>query len=542
VGPLSVAGALALPILRRALPEVMAGQESLDRAVRWVHVVDVPAPDELLRGGELVLSTGAGPGLKEGSQRRFVRSLSEQQAAGLLIEIGYTYKRTLPRALIEEASKRGLPLIATHRPTRFVDITEAIHGALVDRQLALLRRGQEASDRLTGLVLERRGVSELLAEIAHTLRNPVALENVAGQLIGFAPYESTEQELLEAHLEYRRAREPGQLQGPGWLSVEVLSHGQLWGQVTVLELDSPLVGEDALVLERGAQAVALELLYEDHDEQLRAGARGSFLVDLMHGRVGEPDAERRAAALGFSARQKGLLAGGLGWRSERWVELGETAEEAWSALMPTLRTRAGGDRSLLLGLDGPALLLVCAVSDDECSDEMLNALANELRAPLRRHGLGETDAALAFAGVARTWSGLARRLDRAAGAVLAARVTAPSLWRDASVRSLGDLLYSLRSSPELLAFARDQLGALFDERDRRSQELLRTLEAYLASSGRKADTARALHMTRQSLYMRLERLKQLLGVDLDDPDALLSLHLAVRALRLTEGLSPNERR
>lgn len=537
-----MAGALALPVLRRALPEVVAGQESLGRAVRWVHVVDVPAPDELLRGGELVLSTGAGPGLEERSQRRFVRSLNEQEAAGLLIEIGYSYKRTLPRALIGEAAAHGLPLIATHRPTRFVDITEAIHGALVDRQLALLRRGQETSDRLIGFVLERRGFGELLAELARTLRNPVALENVAGQLIGFAPYESTEQELLEAHLEYRRAREADQLQGPGWRAVEVLSHGQLWGQVTVLELDSPLLEEDALVLERGAQALALELLYEDHDEQLRVRARGSLLVDLMHGRVGDADAERRASTLGFSPRQGGLLAGALGWRSERWVELGETPEEAWSALMPTLRTRAGGDRSLLLGLDGPALLVVCAVSDAECSGETLDVLANELRAPLRRHGLGEADAALAFAGVAGTWSGLARRLDRAAGAVLAARVTGPSLWRDASVRSLGDLLYSMRSSPELLAFARDQLGSLFDERDRRSHELLRTLEAYLASSGRKADTARTLHMTRQSLYMRLERLEQLLGVDLDDPDVLLSLHLAVRALRVTEALSPNERR
>lgn len=539
---MSVAAALALPVLRRALPEVVAGHEGLDRAVRWVHVVDVPTPDELLRGGELVLSTGAGPGLEERSQRRFVRSLSEQEAAGLLIEIGYSYKRALPGALMDEAATRGLPLIATHRPTRFVDITEAIHGALVDRQLALLRRGQEASDRLTALVLERRGLGDLLTELAHTLRNPVALENVAGQLIGFAPYESTEQALLEAHLEYRRAREPDQLKGPGWRSVEVLSRGQLWGQVTVLELDSPLHEEDALVLERGAQALALELLYEDHDEQLRARARGSLLVDLMHGRVSDADAERRAAALQFSARHGNLLAGALGWRSERWVEWGETPEEAWTALMPALRTRAGGDRSLLLGLGGATLLLVCAVGDGETSGQALDALANELRAPLRRRGLSEADTALAFGGVDRTWSGLARKLDRAASAVLAARATAPSLWRDASVRSLADLLYSMRSSPELLAFARDQLGALFDQRDRRSHELLRTLEAYLASSGRKADTARALQMTRQSLYMRLERLQSLLGVDLDDPDVLLSLHLAVRALRLTEALSPAERR
>jgi purine catabolism regulator len=82
---------------------------------------------------------------------------------------------------------------------------------------------------------------------------------------------------------------------------------------------------------------------------------------------------------------------------------------------------------------------------------------------------------------------------------------------------------------------------LFEERDQRSRELLRTLEAYLATSGRKAETARALHLTRQSLYMRLERLKRELGVELDDPDVMLALHLALRALRLTQALSPDER-
>ena len=74
-----------------------------------------------------------------------------------------------------------------------------------------------------------------------------------------------------------------------------------------------------------------------------------------------------------------------------------------------------------------------------------------------------------------------------------------------------------------------------------ARQTRRTLEAYLAHSGRKAEAARALHLTRQSLYLRLDRLERLLGVDLEDPDVVLALHLAVRALRLTQALSPDER-
>jgi purine catabolism regulator len=540
IGPLSVAAALSLPILRRALPEVVAGQDGLDRTVRWVHVVDVPKPDELLRGGELVLSTGAGAGEDARTQRGFIKSLADQEAAGLLIELGYTYARALPPALISAAGDRGLPLIATHRPCRFVDITEAIHGALVDRRLALLRRANEAGERLTQLVLERREIGELLRELARALQNPVMLENIAGQLVGYASYESGERELLEAHAEYRRARARDALEGRGWLAVEVHSGGHPWGQLTALELDSPLDPEDRAVLERGAQAVALQLLDSQHSEQLRDRARGTFLVDLMRGRITEEDAARRAAALEFPAERGRLLAGALGWRSERWSEVAATPDAAWGTLIPGLRASAG-QRPLLLGLHAGLVLLVCRLPDSEPTPEQLDALASEFRAPLRHRGLTEADVALAFGGADAGWTGAGRRLERAANAVLAARALAPTLWRDAGHGSVVDLLYALRRSPELLAFARDQLGPLFDASDGRSQELLRTLEAYLANSGRKAEAARALHLTRQSLYLRLERLERLLGVDLEDPDVVLALHLAVRALRLTQALSPDER-
>jgi PucR family transcriptional regulator, purine catabolism regulatory protein len=525
-------------VLRRALPEVVAGEGGLDRAVRWVHVVDVPNPDELLRGGELVLSTGAGPGPEPQGQRTFVRSLAAQKAAGLLIEIGYSYKQALPPTLIREADALGLPLIATHRPTRFVDITEGIHSALVDRRLGFLRRAGEAGDRLTELVLERRELAELLAELARALRNPVTLENVAGQLVSYATHEAGEQALLEAHMEYRRSHAPGELHGHGWLGVEVISQGQVWGQITAHELDGPLVAEDAVVLQRGAQAVALRLMHEQRGEQLR----GSFLAELLEGRVAEADAERRARALDFARRpDQRLLTAALGWRSHKHLELTGGADSEWGPLVPSLRAALGLDRSALLGLHDGSLLIICAVGREDPGAELLDSLAADLRQPLERRGLGLEDAAIAFGGSDETWVGAGRRLERAAASVLAARAGPPVAWRDARRNTLVDLLYALHRRPELLRFAREQLGPLFEVQAPRERELLHTLEVYLDSGARKAEAARALDLERQSLYLRLERLEQLLDADLDSPETRLALHLAVRTLRLTQVLDPEER-
>lgn len=509
--------------------------------MRWVHVLDVPEPDDLLRGGELVLSTGLGSGPTEAGQRRFVRSLASQQAAGLLVEIGYSYPTRLPSALVAEARTHGLPLIATHRPTRFVDITEAIHAALLDRRLERLRRLQDTFARLTELVLARAELGELLGELARALRNPVALENLAGQPVAFATHEAGERELLEAHHEYRRLRQPGELAGAGWIAVPVSSAGHPWGQLTALQIDSPLGEEDRELLDAGARAVELALLGAAHGERLHGQASGAFLAELMGGRLSEAAAARRAAALGFTPAAGRILTLALSWRSERWGELGSSPEEAWTALVGSLRA-AVGERPALLGVHGATMLALVRVGAREPTAEQLDMLAAQLRAPLRRRELHEDDVALAFAGSESGFTAAGRRLERAALAAAAARADAPVPWSDARRASLTGLLYGLRRSPELLAFVSEQLGPLFVEGDPRSRELAHTLEVYLQFSGHKAQAARALHLTRQSLYLRLARIERLLGVKLDDPDVVLALHLAVRAARLTEALSPQERR
>ena len=54
----TVAEVLALDPVRSGAPRVLAGAERLSAPVRWVHVIELAQAAHLLRGGELVLSTG----------------------------------------------------------------------------------------------------------------------------------------------------------------------------------------------------------------------------------------------------------------------------------------------------------------------------------------------------------------------------------------------------------------------------------------------------------------------------------------------------
>src|SRR5919198_5166218 len=180
---LTLAEVLELPVVRRSLPEVIAGGEGLDRELRWAHVIEMADPSDLLKGGELVLTTGIGAGAVERDQTRWIASLIEQGIAAVMVELGSTWRERVPDPVVRACTDADVPLVALRRQVRFIEITEAVHAAVLNSQFELLRRGEEIHRRFTELILRGRGVPEILAELAAAVGNPVVLEDAGHELV-----------------------------------------------------------------------------------------------------------------------------------------------------------------------------------------------------------------------------------------------------------------------------------------------------------------------------------------------------------------------
>ena len=83
---LTLAEVLELPVVRRALPDVIVGADAVERELRWAHVIEMADPSDLLKGGELVLTTGIGAGTQERDQTRWIASLVDQRPAAVMVE------------------------------------------------------------------------------------------------------------------------------------------------------------------------------------------------------------------------------------------------------------------------------------------------------------------------------------------------------------------------------------------------------------------------------------------------------------------------
>ena len=83
-------------------------------------------------------------------------------------------------------------------------------------------------------------------------------------------------------------------------------------------------------------------------------------------------------------------------------------------------------------------------------------------------------------------------------------------------------------------FAEEELSPLIEHDARQNSELLKTLDAFLRAHGNKIATARLLQLGRRSVYYRLDRIEELLGTSLDDPELRVRLYIALRAREMLQ--------
>ena len=522
VSSVTVASALELPELRRGLPEVVAGAASLERPIRWVHAGEVPNIASLLRGGELLLTTGMGIGPRAADQRRFVAELAARGVAAVVVELDQRFAGGLPKPLRAAAEQHAVPLVELHTAVRFVAVTEAIHTRIINSDHDLLTRAEALDERFTALMLEGGGVHGVLALLADAISNPVFLEADDGRLLAHAaPATRGEADPVAA---WRQARAHADAVG---VAVPVPSGGAepRARRLVSLGTEARLDAFAAVAVRRAASTVALALSRRRQEDELVARERGDLLGSVAHGQIDPAAAALRARAVGFDVgRATAFLPLVARLRTP------DRAAAVWTAALHDVERDLGAlGVPTIVGVDraGANLIIVLGLRTAADRARLVERAASVLRAGATPRG---SDVVVA-AGPAEPWERIGTGLREAIEATAVASALPARPWFDAGTMALDRLLWGLRDDASLERYVERMLGPVLRHDARRKHTLLPTLEALCAQGGRKTETARALHLNRQALYNRLARLQELLAVNLADPGMLLALHLAIRARR-----------
>jgi sugar diacid utilization regulator len=306
----------------------------------------------------------------------------------------------------------------------------------------------------------------------------------------------------------------------------VLAGGDLIGVVALLRGPRPPGREAAELLQLAAVASLTEVAVEQARREVEQTLRAS-LLDELRSRGDELDGRaiaRRAGRLGCD-----LSHGAVALAIELTGEDGEEVAATIAAEHPGAIAHA---------LDGRvhAILPALSAADGEEEPKRTLAAARRLAARLRPHGISGCSSFCAEP------AALPRALQEAELVLDVLRRTPGARSEDVGRGAYRLLFRVLASHPEeLRAFCEETVGPLVRHDDRHRAELVRTLDAYLARDCNVNATAAEIGAHRHTVSHRLERVRELTGLDPLRSEDRERLGLGLKALRIIAPLAAASR-
>lgn len=518
---------LTLPVLAQAGVRVLAGEEHLEREVQWVHTGEIADIARYLTGGEVLLTAATGLETGEAARRAYIRELAEVGVSAIIVELGRGF-RAVPDAMIEEARRGGVVLVALENEVPFVAVTHSVHTLLINADHVALVRATEIDEALSQAILDGASLGAVLELLADRLACPVVLEDANHRVVAFGRGPRAINPLLkqwQAHSRDAHSTQAGAIvnladgeRRCAWSNLTL--RGEVWGRLHIVEGDSPLDDVARLSLGRAVTSIAL-LLLSERDAYLSDEAENALIRGVAAG--GDFSGQEfvdRAASLGISFGSELVLL----VTEPTTSKVGQAEDGQLAELVQMVRAALGDIRwPGVVGRVDHSVVVVAETSPGSTLEkaQALAAIVSS-RSPEGHLGMSRPCRAAALPRAFRE-------------AVMAYRLS--PLIEGAELRAFDDLallrlLASIAAGPELATFVEGELGGLLDYDEHHSSELVRTLDAFLQANGNKQETGRLLHLRRRSVYYRLGRIEKTLGYSLDLPDRRARLYIALRGREL----------
>ncbi|MEW5718717.1 MAG: helix-turn-helix domain-containing protein [Chloroflexota bacterium] len=531
---------LALPIETRVLVE----HGSLDHPVTWV--VSTPARDlTRLDTGDFAFLL---PPYPNDLARQFSR-LAQIGVAGIALVVEPS------PALVEAAQQAQLPLVVLPASANLRQIERLALAFVLDRDAAMEQRATQLYQHLTLLSAENAGLEAMASLIGRTTGKSVVIQDKRLNIIAawIAPEDASARTIVEEWItalgnvpeelrDRKRAAQnrqiveqsfdPSASSGQAFaqdvpltkknrtrLIVPIVAKGMARGYLSLIAGRDALEQFDRSMAEQGAAACALEMAKAKAVSEAEKRVRGGFVEGLLAGSLSPDEAVRWAKRDKYNPDGKHA------------VVVADWAKKEHPSYRRLETIIHGLTRADILVHAREDEIVVFVRLDPRQGIESARVIAENIR---RQASAEYTDDPLTI-GIGRAVDALIDLRDsyrEARQAMSMARRLAdpnPLYFGELNVYRL---LFLLEHHPELDAFRQETIGTLVEYDRTQGTDLIETLTSYFAHKGNLSQTAEALFVHRNTLLYRMERIREISGLDLDNPETRLSIELALRAHRL----------
>ncbi len=535
----------------------VAGFQGLTKAISSFTIIDTPDIIQWLKGGEFVASLGYITTTHPDMQRTLIQDLAGKGCAGMGVKM-HGYYDEVPQIYIEQGNALGFPVLELPYNMRFSDLSYHIHQNIFRQNMSVMEKTYSVYEGLARLVLADASVEHMLYEISRAVGNPVVLANkdfetVAAEVPLENPVKLEPALCLTPHLPllprkmlkeilayfettqystYSTQTEAGGRAVP--LSViAVQAEEVLWGYLVIPETIHPLERGDHRVLENITSALSLYFMKNQFLPDLGTSHNNFLNLVLLNPQATRDSLRYYCKLFDFDFQKKRICLDVLveGENSFSY-ERRKSTRNLLDISFETLCGKYGVQKYTLRYEEHfLAFLLFSSTSRAEDVQNTALALAADFLQLLQDHQL---EVQLGLSSCSQELTQIPAAYKQAVEIVPLGRKMQPYA-RLHSYEAL-KVYYTLMSTltkQELQDMATMLEGLCELDADGKS-EYIATLEKLINNKFNVSKTAAEMFIHRNSMNYRLGRIRDVLAVDLENPEEVLKIQLGLHAIKLLE--------
>ncbi|BFH12144.1 PucR family transcriptional regulator [Paenibacillus dendritiformis] len=540
---------LQIDTLKQAF--VVSGKQGLNNLVRGVTIIEAPDIAEWINGGELLL-TSLYPlqSFDYSEQQTFMAQLSDKKVSALVIKTG-RFVHDIPSGIIEASETLHLPVIQIPKQIPYREIMYPVMELLFNKQVVKLKYFKEVHDRFIALTLANKGAENIIMSLKKLIGNPVTLYDR-----NFYPISATDPDLVQfevldheevdgARIDTEFACYRQRVLYPEWgnrtcghlvVPVETVNHIKI--HLVIHETRKTVEALDFIAIENAATSLSLDLVKQYAVAEVEMKFKDDLIDDLLNAKIESlQSVYQRANLIGWDLNKTYVV---VLFRLQIMDGHDEKEQDLYSLHHPYQRLlydmiqrelpegtiRIRNDQLVVLwGIETPP-------ADKTASLRMIKAAARNIQHTFCKR-IQSIDLQVGIGNAAHSISELPRSYKEAQDALqLGTLINGNSAISAFSDLGIYRLLCQIEDADELAKFIPLSLKKLLAYKQPNRDDLIKTLQTFLEHHQNAAKTAEELYVHYKTVTYRIERIKEITGMDMDDPDEMLSVQVGLKILVL----------
>lgn len=538
--------------------KILAGATGITKRITKVNVMEVPDIIEWVSEGEFLITTAYS--IKDNIEilLELIPKLSTKGVAGLGIKVG-RYVSELPSDIIELADELGFPIIEVPFSVSHTDVISGILTEVINDQMNMLIRIDGFSREVMNIMMKGGSLKEIAGKLYENIGNSLAIyENMSDscEILCNEGDRNIIDNIIYEHISLKQIEESNYDEVGNYkiykdeirekiikrvaipIVIEAVEYGWIFIWLDKKEL-TPL---DNMLIESYAHIIALDFVKKLSLYNMESNYKLEFFDDLLSDNENrQKRAIERGKTFDFYKTLKYtvivILLKDIYASNKLVSNKGSSSQGSISDLLFITGRIAKLHREKIVYVDKSDRILILYGSERSKSSQIIKSEVINFCQKVLEDALKKFDESKLTIGIGRSYD-RAQELYKSYGQ---AKLIVENLCKTntKNIKHYDDLgLYRILAfeglQSELIEFCSDTIKPLIEYDKINNSELIKTLKTYFECDGNMKKISEKMYMHYNTIIYRVQQIKDITGLDLENGDSRLNLEIALKAMELIQ--------